>query len=386
MSNYRDDALDTLRLSDSTWLIVKATNANEVLRLSDSTQLKLRIDHHDQFSLTDELSDTSVSAAFDHFTLSDSVSGQRIATSYSLDQIKYSDSIRLYWSSLTEDQIELGNMTSSRLRTNDFDTFNLSENITGQRTVTALANEQFKLLDLANRVHTEQLEDSILLGDFTQSKLYSTAYTIDSFTLGDVDLSSVQLHNHAIDSIRLGDAVQSRLTARNDSLDYFSLYDQIKDSKEYGQAWTANTDTWAISRYMPFAFDGLAVINDKLYGWNANGVYLMDKPQHSIHGFIQTGKLDFGEKLVHPTAAFLEYEMSGTDKQLNIAVTTTQSGKPSTYTYVLPDEQAEHLTNGRVLFGRGLRGRHFAFGISIAARSAKINALSLDFTKTARRI
>lgn len=386
MSNYRDDALDTLRLSDSTWLIVKATNANEVLRLSDSTQLKLRIDHHDQFSLTDELSDTSVSAAFDHFTLSDSVSGQRIATSYSLDQIKYSDSIRLYWSSLTEDQIELGNMTSSRLRTNDFDTFNLSENITGQRTVTALANEQFKLLDLANRVHTEQLEDSILLGDFTQSKLYSTAYTIDSFTLGDVDLSSVQLHNHAIDSIRLGDAVQSRLTARNDSLDYFSLYDQIKDSKEYGQAWTANTDTWAMSRYMPFAFDGLTVINNQLYGWNAKGVFQMAMPDSLIHGFIQTGKLDFGESLVHPTAAFLEYEMTGEAKQLDMAITTTQSGNPATYTYILAKEQADHLTNGRVVFGRGLRGRHFSIGISIAAKSAKINSLSLEFSKTARRI
>ena len=34
MSEYRDDALDTLRLSDSTWIIVNATNANEVLRLT----------------------------------------------------------------------------------------------------------------------------------------------------------------------------------------------------------------------------------------------------------------------------------------------------------------------------------------------------------------
>lgn len=386
MSEYRDDALDSIRLSDSTWLIVKSTNAIEVLRLTDSTQLKLTINHQDQFSLSDSTADGSVLNAYDHFTLSDSVSGQRIATSYALDQIKWSDTTRLFQAVFVEDEIQLNDSTSIRLRNNVVDRIHLSEEITAKRLVTSYVSDKFKLLDLANSVYTEQLVDSILLGDDTQSKLYSTAYTIDSFTLGDVDLSSVQLFNHAIDSIQLKDAVQSKLTARTDSNDYFSLYDQIKDSKEYGQAWTANTDTWAMSRYMPYAFDGLTVINDKLYGWNAKGVFLMDAPSSSIQGFIQTGKLDFGESLVHPTAAFLEYEMSGVAKQLDIAVTTTQSGQPSTYTYMLPKETADHLTNGRVSFGRGLRGRHFSFGISILAQSAKINSLSLEFTKTARRI
>lgn len=386
MSEYRDDALDTLRLSDSTWIIVKATNANEVLRLIDSTQSTITVQHHDQFTLSDSFGDSTILNAYDHFTLSDSVSGQKTSSTYLNDWIRLTDVARLQFSDLVEDQLSLDDAAFSITRNNSNDSFNLADTITGQRLVTVHVNDQFKLSDTANSVYVEQLTDSILLGDFTTSKLYGKSYAVDSLILGDEDLSSVQLASHAVDSIRLGDATQSLLTARTDSIDYFSLYDQIKDSKEYGQAWTANTDTWAMSRYMPFAFDGLAVINDKLYGWNANGVYLMDKPEHSIHGLIQTGKLDFGETLVHPTAAFLEYEMSGTDKQLNIAVTTTQSGKPSTYTYVLPDEQAEHLTNGRVLFGRGLRGRHFAFGISIAARSAKINALSLDFTKTARRI
>ena len=386
MSEYRDDALDTLRLSDSTWIIVKATNANEVLRLTDSARMILTVHHADQFTLSDGFSDSTILNAYDHFTLSDSVSWKRISTSYSIDQIKLGDAARLQFSDLIEDQIIFNDSVFNSTKSHIIDSFKLADTITGQRLATAYVNDQFNLTDSANSVYAEQLTDSILLGDFTESKLYSKSYSIDSFILGDEDLSSVQLSSHAADVIRLGDATQSKLTARTDSNDYFSLYDQIKDSKEYGQAWTANTDTWAMSRYMPYAFDGLAVINEKLYGWNANGVYLMDKPEHSIHGFIQTGRLDFGETLVHPTAAFLEYEMSGTNKQLNIAVTTTQSGNPSTYTYALPDEQAEHLTNGRVLFGRGLRGRHFSFGISIAARSAKINALSLEFTKTTRRI
>ena len=386
MSEYRDDALDSIRLSDSTWLIVKSTEANEVLRLQDSTFSTLTVQHQDQFSLSDDVAEGNVFNTYDRLILSDSVTGQRISTSYVIDQLKLSDTSRLVWSENLQDSFSLGDDSRSILRSYDQDSIRFSDVITGQRFATVHVNDQFMLFDSANSVQAEQITDSILLGDFTKSKLYSKADAIDSFTLGDEDLSNVQLFNHVIDFIRFGDTVQSKLTARTDSVDYFSLYDQIKDGKDYGQAWTANIDTWAMSRYMPYAFDGITVINDKLYGWNAQGVFLMDKPDHNINGFIQTGKLDFGERLVHPTAAFLEYEMTGEDKRLNIAVTTTQSGKPSTYTYVLPDEEAEHLTNGRVLFGRGLRGRHFAFGISIVGQSAKISSLSLDFTKTARRI
>src|SRR5690606_8044852 len=109
--------------------------------------------------------------------------------------------------------------------------------------------------------------------------------------------------SHAIDGLRLGDSTQSKLTARTDSNEHFSIYDEVKDSKSYGQAWTANTNTWAMSRYMPYAFEGISVINGKLYGWNEQGLFLMDRAQHNIHALIETGKLDFGETLVHPTAA-----------------------------------------------------------------------------------
>ncbi|MEF9956634.1 MAG: hypothetical protein RR767_05500 [Acinetobacter sp.] len=388
MSEYRDDALDSIRLSDSTQFITKSTNAIDIIRLSDSAQLTLNVKHHDQFSLSDSLSESSVLNAYDHLTLSNSITEQRIVTSATADQLTLSDSTWLHTLAAVEDEINLRDLAVSKIRSNSIDTIKLNESIIGQRIITVQVNDLFKLVDSATSVHAEQLIDGLLLGDFTESKLYGKSYAIDSFTLNGGDLSNVYLSSHAVDSVQLKDATQSKLTARNDSNDFISLYDQIKDSKLYGQAWTANRETWAMSRYMPYAFDGLTVINNQLYGWNAQGVFLMSTPSpgNSIHGFVQTGKLDFGESLVHPIASFLEYEMSGENKQLNIAVTTTQSGQPSTYTYVLPNEQADHLTNGRVMFGRGLRGRHFSFGISIAAQSAKINSLSLEFTKTARRI
>lgn len=385
MSNYRDDALDTLRLSDETWVIIRS-NADEVIRLSESTLTILGISHFDELTLGDEVLERASINAFDQFSLSDSETGQRIASSYSYDNIKLGDLANNRFYHSVEDTMQLGDQSLSIIGSRSIDRIVFGDMVQSQRIASAKTYDQFKLSDSANTVYAEQVTDSILLGDFTQSKCYSTAYSIDTFILGDEDLSTVQLYTHAVDSLKLGDFTQSKLTARNNSNDYFSLFDEIKDSKLHGQAWTANTDTWAMSRYMPYAFEGLTVINDQLYGWNDQGVFLMGKPDSNVNGFIQTGKLDFGDNLVHPTAAFLEYEMTGMDKQLDISVTTTQSGQPSTYNYVLPSEVADHLTNGRIVFGRGLRGRHFAFGISIAAQTAKINALSLEFTQTARRV
>lgn len=388
MSNYRDDALDSIRLSDSTLIITKSTNAVDIIRLADSAQLILNVKHDDQFSLSDSTFEGSVLNAYDRLILADSVTEQRVVMGSTQDQVKLSDSTWLKTWARLEDELNLTDLTLSKTRSAITDTINLKESIHSQRIVIAQVNDSFKLIDSAAQVHTDQLIDGLLLGDFTESKLYAKSYALDSFTLDSIDLSNVYLSNHAIDSIQLKDTTQSHLTARSDSTDFISLYDQIKDSKLYGQAWTANKETWAMSRYTPFAFDGLTVINHQLYGWNAHGVFLMSTPSasSSIEGLIQTGKLDFGESLVHPVASFLEYEMSGEHKQLSIAVTTTQSGKPSSYTYILPNEQADHLTNGRVMFGRGLRGRHFSFGVSIVAQSARINALSLEFTQTARRI
>lgn len=386
MAIYRDDALDSLYLSDSTWAWMKAIAEDQVV-FSDSNLSRIKAHLEDSFSLADEITQTgAISTAVDGFNLSDQITGQRIVRSLLSDQVNLFDTAYRFTAENIEDQFTLDDFTRSTTLALSTDSIHFVESVSGQRYARILSNDQFKLTDLANTVAAEQVIDSILLGDFTQDKLRAQSYLIDSISFADQDLSSVQLHSHAIDTLQLGDSTQSKLTGRTDSNDYFSIYDELKDSKVYGQAWTANTNTWAMSRYMPYNFDGLSVINGKLYGWNDQGVYMVDQASHLIHGLIETGKLDFGDSLVHPTAAYLEYEMSGQGKQLSIAVTSTQSGNPATYTYMLPNEEADHLTNGRVLFGRGLRGRHFSFAISIAATSAKINALSMDFTKTTRRI
>ena len=45
-------------------------------------------------------------------------------------------------------------------------------------------------------------------------------------------------------------------------------------------AWTANVDTWAMSRYQDYGFSELVVINGVLYGVAEDGVYRLDAKEH----------------------------------------------------------------------------------------------------------
>ena len=123
-----------------------------------------------------------------------------------------------------------------------------------------------------------------------------------------------------------------------------------------------------------------------IYGVADDGVYALNGTGH-VAGRVETGKLDIGgDQLVHPVSAYLEYELDGPDKGAQLDVTTTQSGAPQTYTYTLPSESAAHLTNGRFVLGRGLRGRHFSFTLRLQGTRGHINDLSVTTTPTKRRV
>lgn len=153
----------------------------------------------------------------------------------------------------------------------------------------------------------------------------------------------------------------------------------------FGQAWTANTGNWAMSRYAPYGFDHIAAVDGVLFGCNEDGVYRLQGGDETINAHIQTGKLDLGGgRLTHPLGALTEYELA--DGTASMEVTTTQAGTASTYSYPLPPEAADELTNGRFVFGRGLRGRHFSFTLRMNAKRAHINDLSVQTAQTQRRI
>ena len=162
------------------------------------------------------------------------------------------------------------------------------------------------------------------------------------------------------------------------------LDDEYHDGREIIGAWTTTADGWNMSRYYDYPYEQLIVIGDKLYGVTSNGIEELKHGAQSITAKIKTAKLDLGDGcLIHPESMILEYSLDG---QLSVDVGTTQTGYQQTFNYALKKEPSEYLTNGRVVFGRGLRGRHFEFAVNIEGSTAYINDMVVNITKTKRRI
>lgn len=188
-----------------------------------------------------------------------------------------------------------------------------------------------------------------------------------------------------VERFRLYDEASGTLRARNLVTDELALWDEVLQTGDYGQAWTASTDSWAMSRFAPFTFTSLAMIDGVAYGCNGQGVFALDGDAEAMTAELRTGALDMtGGVLCHPLEAHIEYELRGAAQ---FCVTTTQSGMPMTYAYPLNGRPtAGALTNARAEFGRGLRGRHFAYTLRLTGQRAYINDWSVLVAPSKRSI
>lgn len=186
------------------------------------------------------------------------------------------------------------------------------------------------------------------------------------------------------DTAKVGDGIWDRLTAR-DNLHERAMIAVIDEliCDDDGMAWTMNTVNHAMSQYLPYKVQRLVVIDNILYGECKDGIYRLDGDDETITATLITDKLDYGENLIKPSYAYTEYR---TDGNMSLTVHTTQKGIKQSYTYTLPKEQADEMTGGRFVFGRGLYGRHFAYTLTITAKQALLHDLNIHFEPTKRRL
>lgn len=323
----------------------QCTIADQVVQVVNRTQLIV-----DQCSITDTIND--------HLSRSDVITEQFAATDVVLDQSR----------TIIVDQVHVADYDRS------------------YKQATVLVKEKARVIDRSMRVYVNTVTDVLRASDSSNARVRATETIREQVVISDQLQSSITFSQHITEKLIIRDAVKGSLTAKQYVQDHIFIDDRVLNQQTAGYAWTANADTWAMSRYDSYNYQDLAVIDGVLYGLGEDGVYRLDADT-PVQGRLTTGKIDLGRgQLVHPVAAYLEYELSGSSKQIQVGVGTTQSGTKQTYFYQLPTETADYLTNGRVLFGRGLRGRHFSFEINISGEHGYINDLSIDLAATKRRV
>lgn len=159
--------------------------------------------------------------------------------------------------------------------------------------------------------------------------------------------------------------------------------DVIQDGPA-GQAWTADSDGWAMSRWAPLDFTEFSVIDGVLYGVGKRGVFALDGKSETIEAQIRTGLIDIGGGAASRLdGCYLEYQLNGA---AYLDVTQTQHGKRETFTYKLPRKMAGELTSGRFETGRGLRSRHYEFSLRLQGTQGHINDWTMQALPSTRRL
>lgn len=254
----------------------------------------------------------------------------------------------------------------------------------GTKTVNTLLSDTAIASDGSLTLRGMLSSDSAIVLDGALTHIKGRALASENAAIGDELLGYKQTNSRILsDSATAFDTVLVGLVAKSLWQDMAVIDDELINAQGGTNAWTSNTDTWAMSRYSDLPINRFVVINGKLYGESKDGVYQMDTGTEMVSATIETGKIDFGEALAHPTSAYLEYELNGS---ASMRVETTQIGRQQSYEYQLPRERADELTNGRILFGRGLRGRHFTFVLNISATHGYFNSLAINALSTKRRI
>lgn len=447
MTLYRDDIQETIAYSNTTMSKSK-TITDELMRIREDSLYRLVVKSGDAVLVLDEVMDSIMHPVKEQIIFVDEFSGRKRHKDMLTERIVVTDKLqsKLLAKAFITDQLSSQTQQQDKQRVLSVDQVSVSENFLSKKFTISHINEKLMLRDynkakayltdwlheqfiaadaiVRQKVRTKILEKIVYQEHFSHKKI---TRTVVNDVVRIIDKTSVKYSDMVVERVRFSEQYSQQLIAQQRITDLIDLgeiihqkrkvkqrvnerltVEELCHAKSYakqfvhdllffeddvlgeryrGLAWTANADTWAMSRYEGYGFHDLTVIDGVLYGINDNGVFRIDAKTQQLDGRVVTGKMDLGQGgLVHPVGAYFEYELSGNSRKLEVGVSTTQSGDKQTYYYALPKENADHLTNGRVLFGRGLRGRHFSFDVKISGEHGYINDLNIDFTATKRRV
>lgn len=386
MSSYRDDVNEIAVASDSTWTRVK-TIAESTARVRDVLLFGLVLVLNEHAVARDVVIDKVSHVTVEHALGSDQVMDRATVKTLVAERARGGDVLTGRARAWLVETASASDVLLTGTRVLLIENAAARDQILSQRRARQVVAERARggdaLLTRASTLVQDQAQGADqLLGRARQKALVLEQAVLTDQVLGAANAPAVVL----IERARASAEAFGQMLARDLLVDAAVAWDEpLQFGNEHGQAWTCDPMSWSMSRYAPFTFTGLVVIDGKLYATRSDGVYALDGDEETIEAEIRTGKLDMtGSVLAHPVQSLVEYELQG---EAWLDVVETQGGaQAKTFSYALPDKPADFLTNSRFTMGRGLRGRHFAYSLRLTGQSAYINDWSVTLAPSKRSI
>lgn len=386
MSDYRDDTTELAVASDTTWLGLTGNVIEELATISAVAMVTIGTLTLDSALVGDEvLSHTTRAATTETAAASDQALGQLSAVQLVSETVRISESLRHSTLAMVTETAAASDELASGARDTVTETAAASDQEFGTLRASVLVQDSLQVSETLIYHGFTLVDESAAAGDMVWGALRSRGIVSETAAAADEVFGDVATGTVLTETALASDEALGHLNAVQLVTETAQVEDVVGQGTGASQVWTANSEVaWAVSRYRLTA-TGLAVIDGVPHLTTKDGVFALDGADEEIEGQLVTGRLDVGGgSLATPVSMYLEYELDGA---LAVDVSQHQSGiNAESYTYDLPYEPGDTLTNGRVVFGKGLRGRHFGFTVTITGRRAYINDMSLLVAPIKRRV
>lgn len=262
------------------------------------------------------------------------------------------------------------------------DVVTVSETVLARGNYRGTAADVVHVSDFGSSIIVARTYDTITVSEQAVAKAGRFAAASDVVTVSETVSGKAHYRNLASDTVTVSESVLLRVAARALASDTVHASDLILLPLR-GAAWTASTDTFAMSRYTGYGFNSVAVVGGVLFGANDSGLYRIGATTDAgseIQASVTTGLSDAGDPAQKRVReVYFGYESTS---PLNCSVTGTQrTGGEITSNYSMTARTADDPIAGRVKIGRGMKSRFLRFTVSgsnfkIAEIRAVIDSLS----------
>lgn len=242
--------------------------------------------------------------------------------------------------------------------------------------------------------------DDVAVAD--DAAVLTHAVTIEELAAGsDETLTSTTQRADLVIEVGAGaEEVTSRVTAQQLVSEVATSRDEMFYADPARVAWVMNTDSTAVSWYTNYGFNAIAQAADgTVYAVGPAGLYVLSGDSDSgaeIEASVVWGKLEFGgyddtgNPKENPQIKRLEALYVGYTSSTSLSVrigADTQADELGTYTYEMPEVPTGTPANGRIVPGKGVRGRYWYVELcNTDGGSFKVTHFAALPTNTARRI
>jgi len=353
---------DKLFISDAVGLVIAPLPAADRLIISDAAAFGRRLGVADAASVRDAAALFATVAIGDALRVSDGVAVTSQAWGEVGDRLRAGDRALLTLHEWVAETLTVGDSALGRRAFVQADALHVGDATRAVRHADAEIRDRLTIADALLGVTAIAIGD--VLHALDASTLHRTLLLSDHAEAGDgVDLAA-NPGMVAGDRLRIRDAVMGVLHAVELVVETALLEDAAL-LPTVGAAWTANTDTWAASRYSGFFLNSLAVVDGQLAGAGPMGLYLVDGESDAgspIDASVLTDERTGGPEASLRHGGYV-YAMSRNAGAMGSRVIASEKGQRQVYTYAFEDRRNDAIGPMRVKYGRGIKALTWQFEI-----------------------